>query len=202
MSGGAPAPGSTTRVEVRRSRRRQRTVSAYREGDTVVVLIPARMTRAEEEHWVAEMLRRLERSETRRRSPARASDAALLARCRELSQRHLGGRAVPRSVRWVPPMRTRWASCTPADRTIRISDRLRDVPAWVLDYVLVHELAHLLVPGHGPDFWELVNVYPRTERAIGYLEGLSAAAGWDVGGDDTGEVAAEDADTGVAACDD
>lgn len=177
-------------------------MSAYREGDTVVVLIPARMTRAEEEHWVAEMLRRLERSETRRRSPARASDAALLARCRELSQRHLGGRAVPRSVRWVPPMRTRWASCTPADRTIRISDRLRDVPAWVLDYVLVHELAHLLVPGHGPDFWELVNVYPRTERAIGYLEGLSAAAGWDVGGDDTGEVAAEDADTGVAACDD
>ncbi|HEX4723192.1 MAG TPA: metal-dependent hydrolase, partial [Pseudonocardiaceae bacterium] len=118
-------------VEVRRSRRRSRTVSAYREGDTVVVLLPARMTRAEEQHWVAEMLARLQRSETRRRSPARTSDAALLARCNQLAARHLRGRAAPTSVRWVPPMRTRWASCTPADGTIRVSDRLRDVPSWV-----------------------------------------------------------------------
>jgi predicted metal-dependent hydrolase len=171
-------------VEVRRSRRRNRTVSAYREGDTVVVLLPARMTRAEEQHWVAEMLARLQRSETRRRSPARASDAALLARCRQLASRHLRGKVEPTSVRWVPPMRTRWASCTPADGTIRVSDRLRDVPSWVLDYVLVHELAHLLVPGHGADFWALVRGYPKMERAIGYLEGLSAAAGWGISEDD------------------
>jgi predicted metal-dependent hydrolase len=142
------------------------------------------MTRAEEEHWVAEMLARLQRSETRRRSPARASDAALLARCTELSARHLGGNAVPTSVRWVPPMRTRWASCTPVDGTIRVSERLREVPSWVLDYVLVHELTHLLVPGHGPDFWELVRDYPRTDRAVGYLEGLSAAAGWGITDDE------------------
>lgn len=171
-------------VEVRRSRRRSRTVSAYREGDTVVVLLPARMSQAEEKRWVAEMLARLRRSETRRRSPARASDEALLARCRQLSQRHLAGRTEPTSVRWVAPMRTRWASCTPAEGTIRVSDRLRDAPSWVLDYVLVHELAHLLVPGHGPDFWALVRDYPRTERAIGYLEGLSAAAGWGIGEED------------------
>jgi predicted metal-dependent hydrolase len=142
------------------------------------------MTRAEEQHWVAEMLARLQRSETRRRSPARTSDAALLARCHQLAARHLRGRAEPTSVRWVPPMRTRWASCTPADGTIRVSDRLRDVPSWVLDYVLVHELAHLLVPGHGADFWAIVRTYPKTERAIGYLEGLSAAAGWGISEDD------------------
>jgi predicted metal-dependent hydrolase len=172
-------------VEVRRSRRRSRTVSAYREGDTVVVLLPARMSRAEEQHWVEEMLARLQRSETRRRSPARTSDTALLARCRQLSARHLRGKADPASVRWVPPMRTRWASCTPADGAIRVSDRLRDVPAWVLDYVLVHELAHLLAPGPGADFWALVRGYPRTERAIGYLEGLSAAAGWGIDPDES-----------------
>jgi hypothetical protein len=74
-------------------------------------------------------------------------------------------------------MRTRWASCTPAEGTIRISERLRDAPGWVVDYVLVHELVHLLVPGHGQDFWELVRRYPRTERAIGYLEGVSVAGG-------------------------
>lgn len=135
------------------------------------------MSRSEERHWVQEMLARLERGETRRRSPARESDAALLERCRELSGSYLDDKARPSSVRWVPPMRTRWASCTPSQGTIRVSQQLREVPPWVLDYVLVHELAHLLVPTHGERFWELVRRYAKTERAIGYLEGLSAAAG-------------------------
>jgi predicted metal-dependent hydrolase len=169
-----------TRVEVRRSARRTRSVSAYRDGDIVVVLLPARMTKAEERHWVAEMLQRLRRSEVRKRSTASQSDEALLAKCRSLSAKYLLGKPDPAVVRWVPPMRTRWASCTPVDATIRVSERLQQVPAWVLDYVLVHELAHLLVPGHGSDFWELVNRYPRTQRAIGYLEGLSAGAGWPI----------------------
>ncbi|GAA4660153.1 M48 family metallopeptidase [Amycolatopsis dongchuanensis] len=167
------------KVEVRRSARRRSTVSAYRDGDTLVVLIPARMSQAEEKHWVAEMERKLQRAESRRASPARQSDSALMARCAQLSARYLDN-ALPKSVRWVPPMRTRWASCTPADATIRVSERLRDVPSWVLDYVLVHELAHLRVPGHDAEFWSLVRRYPKTERAMGYLEGLSAAAGWGI----------------------
>ena len=166
------------RVEVRRSKRRTRTVTAYRDGDTLIVQIPARLSKKEEAHWVAEMQRRLLRSETPARPPTRSSDAALLTRCRELSDKYFAGRCEPASVRWVPPMRTRWASCTPLDRTIRISERLRQVPTWVLDYVLVHELAHLLEPGHGPAFWALVRQYPKTDRAVGYLEGLSTAAGW------------------------
>lgn len=165
-------------VEVRRSKRRTRTITAYRDGDTLVVLIPARLSKAEEAHWVTEMQRRLLRGETKRRAPSKASDTALLNRCAELSARHLGGRAVPKSVRWVPAMRTRWASCTPADASIRVSERLREVPGWVLDYVLVHELAHLLESAHNTRFWGLVRNYPRTDRAIGYLEGLSTAAGW------------------------
>ncbi|TCP43633.1 hypothetical protein EV191_12130 [Tamaricihabitans halophyticus] len=173
-----------SRVEVRRSKRRKRTVTAYLDGDALVVLIPARMSRAEEEHWVAEMQRKLLRSETKRRSPARESDAALLARCAQLNEKYLDGKAVPASVRWVRPMRTRWASCTPVDQTIRVSERLRDTPSWVLDYVLVHELAHLRVAGHNAEFWALVENYPKAERAIGYLEGLSAAAGLDLSLDD------------------
>ena len=143
----------------------------------MVVFIPGWMSESEEHRWVDEMVRRIERSEAKRRSPARTGDEALLGRSTELSRRHLEGKAVPVSVRWVPPMRTRWASCTPEDGTIRISERLRDVPGWVVDYVLVHELAHLLEPGHDAAFWAWVHRYPRTERAMGYLEGLSAAAG-------------------------
>jgi predicted metal-dependent hydrolase len=164
-------------VEVRRSDRRRRMVSARREGDTVIVFIPGWMSDSEERRWVDEMVRRLERSEARRRSPARKGDDELERRSLELSRRYLDGRAVPTKVRWVAPMRTRWASCTPADATIRISERLRDVPGWVVDYVLVHELAHLLEPGHDEPFWAWVHRYPRSERAMGYLEGLSAAAG-------------------------
>jgi predicted metal-dependent hydrolase len=148
-------------------------VSAYRDGDRTVVLIPARMSRAEEREWVTVMLERLAKQDKR----LRPSDRDLLARATDLSRSWLGGRARPASVRWVANQGSRWGSCTPADRTIRLSSRLQGMPTWVVDYVLVHELAHLLVPGHGPEFWAEVEAFPRTERARGYLEGVSATAG-------------------------
>lgn len=164
---------SSDDVEVRRSRRRRRTVSAYRDGGRTVVLIPASFTRDEEERWVSRMLERLTAGEHRRRP----SDAALLSRAETLSRRYLGGHAKPTSVRWVSTMGRRWGSCTPADGSIRVSDRLRDVPDFVLDYVVLHELAHLLVHGHGPAFWRLLASYPRLERARGFLDGLAHAEG-------------------------
>ena len=166
-------PVSSEDVEVRRSRRRRRTVSAYREGGRTVVLIPASFSAAEEETWVERMLVRLDAGDRRRE----ATDATLEARAAQLSARYLGGHARPTSVRWVSTMGRRWASCTPAEGTIRVSDRLRDVPEHVLDYVLLHELAHLLVPGHGPAFWRLLASYPRLERARGFLDGLAHAEG-------------------------
>ena len=162
-------------VEVRRSKRRRRTVSAYRDGDRVVVMIPASLSRKEEAEWVETMLARLERSE-RRRKP---SDIDLLRRANELSDKYLGGLAAPESVRWVDNQRSRWGSCTPGDRTIRLSTRLQGMPAWVVDYVLIHELAHLLEPGHDASFWAWVDRYPQAERAKGYLIGWSAAANLD-----------------------
>jgi len=167
---------STSDVEVRRSRRRRRTVSAYREDGRTVVLIPARFTKAEERQWVATMLDRLAAGD-RRRSP---SDAELTVRADELSRRYLGGLAKPVSIRWVDNQQTRWGSCTPADGTIRISTRVRGMPGYVLDYVVLHELAHLIVPGHGKDFWSLVSGFPRMDRARGYLEGVAATAGLDL----------------------
>ncbi|MFE5587943.1 M48 family metallopeptidase [Kitasatospora sp. NPDC056531] len=160
------------RVEVRRSARRSRTVSAYREGDRTVVLIPARMSHAEEQRWVAQMLEKLAAQERRRI----LGDDALMARARELSEAYLGGRAQPAQVRWVTNQNSRWGSCTPSEGTIRLSHRLQGMPEYVLDYVLLHELAHLLVPDHGPAFWALLEAYPRTERARGYLEGVVSAA--------------------------
>ncbi len=149
-------------------------MSAYRDGERIVVLIPARFSAEQERDWVARMVARVDGAGKKRRKPS--GDVALSNRARSLSDQYLGGAARPESVRWVPAMRTRWASCTPADRTIRLSRRLQEMPSWVQDYVLVHELAHLVEPGHGPAFWRLVETYPRTERARGYLDGVSAAA--------------------------
>ncbi len=170
MSGAPASPSPPADVEVRRSRRRLRTVTAYREGGRTIVLIPARFTRAQEREWVARMVDRLS-AQDRRRRPA---DAELMARAQELSRRYLDGLARPSAVAWAGNQRSRWGSCTPADGTIRLSTRLQGMPGWVIDYVLLHELAHLIEQGHGPRFWALLEVYPRTERARGFLEGVAA----------------------------
>ncbi|MFJ4869374.1 M48 family metallopeptidase [Streptomyces sp. NPDC088757] len=166
-----PRDTGTSAVEVRRSARRSRTVSAYREGDRTIVLIPARMSEAEERRWVGVMLDKLAAKENR----SVLGDRELTERARRLSDQYFDGRARPGSVRWVTNQNTRWGSCTPSEGSIRLSHRLQGMPEYVVDYVLLHELAHLLVPGHGPRFWRLLEAYPRTERARGYLEGVAAA---------------------------
>jgi predicted metal-dependent hydrolase len=118
------------------------------------------MTKVEEERWVSEMVRRMERTQATEQIDLDRRAAALAARYR-LDR--------PESIRWVGNQEWRWGSCTPSDRSIRISSRLVGEPGWVLDYVIVHELSHLSIAGHGPDFWSLVNRYPKAERARGFL---------------------------------
>jgi predicted metal-dependent hydrolase len=168
----AEAVEASPDVHVVRSARRRRTISAYRSGARIIVQVPARLTRAEEAQWVDRMVRRVLAGERR----LLRSDDELVARATELSQRYLGGRVEPAAVRWVDNQGQRWGSCTPVDRTIRLSRRLVGMPDYVVDYVLLHELAHLLEPGHGPEFWRLLDGYDKLERARGFLEGVTAAA--------------------------
>ena len=169
--------GTSLQVEVRRSARRRRTVSAYRDKDRIVVLMPARVSKTEESRLVAEMVRKMQASAERRH----CTDNQLQARALQLSQCYLGGLAHPVSVRWVSNQRSRWGSCTPANGTIRLSDRLQGMPDFVSDYVLLHELVHLLQPDHGKSFWALLEAYPQLQRARGYLEGVAYGAGMPAG---------------------
>ncbi|MGH9106755.1 MAG: M48 metallopeptidase family protein [Acidimicrobiales bacterium] len=148
------------KVEVIRSRRRRKTIQARKVGNTLQVSVPATLSKAEERRWVNEMLRRAE-------SRQRASGVDLAQRARRLSAKF--GLAMPAEIRWVENQQSRWGSCTPGDATIRISSKLAGEPLWVLDYVVVHELAHLFVKSHGKAFWDLVNRYPLAERARGFL---------------------------------
>jgi predicted metal-dependent hydrolase len=154
-------------VELVRSRRRTRTVGAQLVGSVLTVSVPAWMSTAEAERWVAVMTNRYTRK-------AEASRVDLGQRAALLAGRY--GLPEPASIRWVDAMRTRWGSCTPSTRSIRISSRLAAYPDWVRDYVIVHELAHLRHPGHSPAFWRLVERYPKTERARGYLMAKSGDA--------------------------
>ena len=147
-------------VEVTRSTRRRKTVGARLVGGVLRIALPSWMSKAEEAHWIREMSGRFQRkmSADRLRLDERATT---LARRYDLRR--------PDSIRWADEMRHQWGSCTPSLGTIRIATRLAPFPDWVVDYVIVHELAHLEVLGHNDDFWRLVYRYPKAERAIGYL---------------------------------
>jgi predicted metal-dependent hydrolase len=114
-----------------------------------------------------------------------------------LSQRYLEGLARPASVRWVENQQHRWGSCTPADKTIRLSHRLQGMPSWVVDYVLLHELTHLLEKNHTKTFWRMVDRFPKAERARGFLEGVALAAKWEMSADDVPEDSAAHTDSGA-----
>ena len=152
-------------VEVRRSSKRRKTIEAYRKGDTIIVAIPARMSKREEERVVAEMVSKLGKDDLR------LTSNELMARALELNSLYLGNKATPITVEWSSRMERIWGSCTIEERAIRLSNRLDDAPPYALDYILLHELVHLIVAGHGPDFKALLAIYPELERAEGYLEG-------------------------------
>jgi hypothetical protein len=129
------------------------------------------MPQSERQQWAEKMRLRLERRITR----SRPSDERLADRARTLNVRHFGGRLQWTSIGFVE-MGHIWGSCTFTTGNIRIAKRAASLPDWVLDYLLVHELAHLEESDHGPAFHELENRYPLTERAKGYLMALDAAA--------------------------
>ena len=153
-------------VEVIRSRRRRKTVQATLENGVIRIHAPASMSQREVDEYSAELIARLERR-------FRSESVDLEARARKLAKRF--SLPLPNSVEWAE-QRTQWGSCAPGGE-IRISTRLAEWPPWVLDYVLVHELAHIEQPNHSADFHALVARYPLAERARGFLVAMSYGQG-------------------------
>jgi hypothetical protein len=155
-------------VKVIRSKNRAKTISARVVDGVFVVRAPAGMSDAELQPVVDKLMARWQRRQEKRA----LDDSDLQRRAQELNRQYFAGKLKWQSIRWVTNQGKRFGSCTPDDATIRISHRLAEVPAFVRDYVIVHELAHLVEANHGPRFWKLVNRFPRTERARGYLMAL------------------------------
>ncbi|OGL46141.1 MAG: hypothetical protein A2161_18385 [Candidatus Schekmanbacteria bacterium RBG_13_48_7] len=159
------------KIEIKRSAKRKKTVSARLVGNTLIVRAPVRISQNELESIIEKLRMRFEnkhRKETLNNSENLGSIA------NNLNRKYFNGLAKFKSIKYVTNQNQRFGSCTPLGETIRISDKMASLPKWVRNYVIVHELAHLLIPNHGKKFWSLVNRYPLTERARGYLMAL----GW------------------------
>lgn len=152
------------KVKVIRSRKRVRTISAIPEGNVLVVRAPEHVSKKD----LDPIIKDLREKWLRVRKP-KVSDESLNRRAEVLNRMYFQGRLNWKSLKWVNNMRERHASCTPQYKTIRISSDVAKMPKFVQDYIIIHELAHLIEDNHGPRFWKLCERYPLTERARGYL---------------------------------
>lgn len=154
-----------------RSGRRKRSIQAFRQNGSIEIHIPDRLSRREELELIPEMIQLVLDREARQRK----SDSELMEWAQELIAQFLSDfdplNEQPRAITW-RAMRERWGSCTTVDKTIRISDRLNGAPIYVIKHVLLHELIHLRVPGHGADFESYLNRNPDGARAESFLEGF------------------------------
>lgn len=185
-------------VLVRRTARRKNGLAVFWEAGQAVIAVPARLTLEDEHYWVPHMVAKLERGAQLQagRRGAPANNDALMERSLLLSGKYLGSAAVPESVRWVLNQNDRWGSATPARKSIRISHHVQGMPEWVLDYVLLHELAHLIHANHSAEFWAELASYPQLERAKAFLAGASFSAARNIRGMDPNPEDQRDADAG------
>jgi predicted metal-dependent hydrolase len=159
-------------IEIRASTRRKKTGNAHWSGSRIVVQIPARVRGRDRREFVDELVQKL----LTQRPQNAGGDGALEERARTLAELYNDG-VMPSSVRWVNNQQARWASCSPGSREIRVSSRLRQCPEWVIDAVLVHELAHLQEADHSPLFYEIADRHPRQGDSGMFLDGYALGLG-------------------------
>ena len=154
-------------VKIIRSSRRKKTISAKIVGHELLLYLPTGLTEKEEKAWIEKMMKW--GGDRRRKKGLDDHNERLLKRAHQLNKEYFDGNLKWTSVRYVTNQNKVFGSCTCKKGTIRISDRLIGMPPWVRDYVIIHELAHLIRPDHSRSFWRLVNQYKFAERARGYL---------------------------------
>ena len=165
-------------IEIIRSDRRKRTIQAKDIQGKLHIYLPSGMNEKEENKWIDKMLKRMEKQ---KKKQSLNSEGLLADRAQEMNRKYFGGK-LKFEIKYVTNQNSRFGSCTPKKKTIRVSDRIADTPHWVRDYIIIHELAHLVYPNHSKKFWELVNQYRFAERARGYLIAVGMSSDEEVGG--------------------
>jgi hypothetical protein len=176
--------GNQFQVQIHPDRRLRKSARWTRkEGNSIILRIPYRMPRQDLEKLLEDVTRQVSRMQ---KQIARRTDEDLMERATLVNRRYFNSEISWNSIRWVGTMNNRLGSCTnggPTDGQIRISDRIRDWPEWVVDYVVAHELAHRKHSNHGPEFWAFLRAaFPQTERALGFIEGVGFARNESING--------------------
>ena len=171
--------GQPVTIFVRQDKRLKKTSRWKREADGSILLrVPYRLSKKVINEQLEQITAQLIKQE---KTAQRRTDNELQERAAYLNKKYFGKRIKWRAIRWVGNMEHRLGSCSnggPTDGHIRISDRIKDWPQYVIDYVIAHELVHRLHGNHSKDFWsELRNGYPLTDKAMGFIEGVGFARG-------------------------
>jgi len=157
-------------VKIIRSGKRKKTISAREVNGVIQLYLPMDLSREEEFRYVQWAKKRFESRQRKRELREKNANEELEKLAVKLNKEYFGGKLSWGHIGYSTEQNSKmFGNCNPKKRTVRISDRLLKMPKFVHDYVVVHELAHLKAPKHGSEFWELVNRYPKTERARGYL---------------------------------
>lgn len=159
-------------VKIIRSPRRRRTVSARLVKDVLLVSAPVFMPRERLEKMVANFKERFQRKRLKEELNQKEDLASVAQR---LNERYFENKLNVKAIEYSINQNSKFGCCNYRTGHIRVSHRLGLMPAWVRDYVIVHELAHLLQPNHSRAFWDIVSRYELSERAKGYLMAVGLA---------------------------
>ena len=171
--------GELVKVFLRRDKRLRKTSRwELRPDGSLLVRVPTRLPKRRVSDLLKQVSTQLDKAIQQH---ARRNDADLQQRAEQINRKHFHNKIQWNAIRWVSNMQTRLGSCTgggPTDGEIRISDKIKHWPDWVIDYVIAHELLHRKHPNHSSAFWdELKAAYPRTDQARGFIQGVSFATG-------------------------
>jgi len=153
-------------IEIKRSRKRKRTVSAKVLGNVIQISAPQNIPEEQLEEIISSLKKRIEKQIEKRNL---ASDKNLGKIVQDLNRKYFDGKIEVKSIEYSTNQDKIFGSCSSHEKRICISHRLSKMPTWVRDYVIVHEMAHIIEPNHGNAFWQIISRYPLAERARGFL---------------------------------
>ncbi len=164
-------------VKITRSHRRKRTVSARLVKDLLMVSAPYLLSQERLDNIVTDFKLKFERKRLKEDLDKKQDLLDIVA---NLNKKYFGNKLRINSVEYVTNQNSKFGCCNYRSADIRISHKIGLMPGWVRNYVLIHEMAHLIEPNHSKLFWDIVSRYKLAERARGYLMATGAAR-WEKG---------------------
>ncbi len=154
------------KVRVIRSQNRSKTVGAKLMNDTMIVYAPAAISGEKLNKFIDKFCKGFQKVRLKKELNI-THNLKIVAE--NLNRRYFAARLNIQSIEYVTGQDKMFGVCDHIAGKIRISHHLTQMPAWVRDYVIIHEMAHLIEPNHGKSFWDIVARYKLAERAKGYL---------------------------------